>query len=183
MKKQRAERLRAEYINFGFQYYLLGRCGVAAQANPVAGNLFHHAIEMLLKGGLIAHTTESKRIELGHKLPRIWKAFKAHYDPANQLARFDALMRGLHKYEDIRYPEKIVQHGMASSFQFGSGPPPKASGKVSRNLRTLHLAVGEVDALVKAICVACSVNPKFFTTHFQPPGSSYLRHDNAEDLF
>ena len=182
-EKQRAERLRAEYINLGFQYYMLGRCGVAAWANPVAGNQFHHATEMLLKGGLVAHTTEDERIKLGHKLPRIWKKFKSHYDPSNQLARFDALVRSLHKYEDIRYPEKIVQQGMASSFQFGSGPPPKASGKGFRDVPTFHLAVGEVDAMVKAICVACSVNPKFFTDRFQPPGSTCLRRENAEDLF
>jgi hypothetical protein len=182
-EKQRAERLRAEYINDGFQYYMLGRCAVAAMANPVAGNQFHHAIEMLLKGGLVPHTTEDERIKLRHRLPRIWKAFKAHYDPSNQLAHFDALVRSLHKYEDIRYPEKIVQHGMQSSFQFGSGPPPKASGKAASNVPTYHLSVGEVDALVKAICVACSVNPKFFTMRFQPPGSTCLRHDNAENLF
>ena len=92
-------------------------------------------------------------------------------------------MEDLHKYESIRYPERIVQEGMASSFQFGSGPPPKASGKVSRNMPTFHLAVGEVDAMVKAICVACSIDPKNFTDRFQPPGSTCLRRDNAEDLF
>jgi hypothetical protein len=151
-EKQRAERLRAEYINYGFQYYMLGRCAVAAWAHPVAGNQFHHAIEMLLKGGLCAHTTEDERINMRHRLPRIWKAFKKHYDPSNQLARFDALVRNLHKYESIRYPERIVQRG-------------------------------EVDAMVKAICVACRINPKFFTNDFQPPGSTCLRRDNAEDLF
>jgi hypothetical protein len=175
--------LRVNYINSGFQYYMLGRCGVAALANPVAGNLFHHAIEMMLKGGLCTHMTEDERIEMRHHLPRIWKAFKDHYDPSNQLARFDALVRNLHKYESIRYPERIVQRGMATSFQFGSGPPPKASGKASRNVPTFHLAVGEVDAMVKAICVACRINPKAFTARFQPPGSTCLRRDNAEDLF
>ena len=97
--------------------------------------------------------------------------------------RLDALVRNLHKYEDIRYPERIVQQGMASSFQFGSGSPPQASGKASRDVPTFHLAVREVDALVKAICVACSINPKAYTVCFQPPGSTCLRRDNAEDLF
>jgi hypothetical protein len=182
VEKRRAERLREEYFTNGFQYYMLGRCAVAAWAHPVAGNQFHHAIETLLKGGLVPHKTEDERIKLRHRLPRIWKAFKAQYDPSGQLARFDALMRNLHKYEDIRYPEKIVQHGMQSSFQFCNGPPPKASGKAASKVPTYHLSVGEVDALVKTICQACSINPKFFTTRFQPPGSTYLRHENAEDL-
>ena len=110
---------------------------------------------------------EDERIQLGHKLPRIWKAFKEHYDPSNQLVRFDALVRSLHKYEDIRYPETIVQHGMASSFQFGSGPPPKATGKASRNVPTFHLAVGEVEAMVKAICVIGTSTPRPSPTAFR----------------
>jgi hypothetical protein len=182
VEKRRAERLREEYINYGFQYYMLGRCGVAAWAHPVAGNLFHHAIEMLLKGGLCPHTTEDGRIKTGHRLPRIWKAFKAQYDASGQLARFDALVRRLHKYEDIRYPEKIAKLGLESSFCWGNAPPPKTAGKGVRSSRTYHLSVGEIDALVKAICQVCSINPKFFTARFQPPGSTYLRHENAEDL-
>jgi hypothetical protein len=67
-------------------------------------------------GGLIAYTTEDERkYKLRHNLRRIWKAFKQHNDPLNDLAHFDALVRSLHKYEDIRYPERIVQQGMASS--------------------------------------------------------------------
>jgi hypothetical protein len=187
VEKWRTDRLRDEYINYGFQYYMLGRCAVAAWANPVAGNQFHHAIEMLLKSGLVPHTTEDERIKLGHRLPRIWKAFKVQYDPSSQLTRFDALVRSLNKYEGIRYPEKTAQRGIMSSFQFGNAaPPPKPSGNkgkaATRNLPTYHLSVGEVDALVKAICQVCRINPKFFTTHFQPPGSTYLKHDNAEDL-
>jgi hypothetical protein len=129
--------------------------------NPVAANLFHHAVEMLLKGGLCPHTTEADRIKLGHQLPRIWKAFKTVYDPSKKHARFDALVKNLHKYKDIRYPEKIAQQGISSSFQFGNAPPKT---KVTRNPPVYHLSVGEVDALVKAICSAISINPKFFTT-------------------
>jgi hypothetical protein len=167
--------VRQEFIYYGFQYYMLGRCGVAAWAHPVAANLFHHAVEMLLKAELARHTTEEDRRKLGHRLPDIWEAFKAIH-PSNQLARFDALIGNLHKYEDIRYPEKTAQQGMQNSFQFGSGPPPKASGK----LPTFNLSVGEVDALVKAICDVCSINPKFFTTRFQPPGSAWARPPGPE---
>jgi hypothetical protein len=179
VERWRAERLREEYIYLGFQYYMLGRCAVAARAHPVAGNQLHHAIEMLLKGGLVPHTTEDERIKLRHRLPHIWKTFKAQYDPSNQLARFDAVVRNLNKYEAIRYPEKIARLGLESSFCWGNAPPPKdAPGKPP----TYHLSVGEIDALVKAICQACRINPKFFTTRFQPPGSTYLRYENAEDL-
>src|SRR5262245_44956139 len=36
----------------GSQYYTMARFAAHAQRMPVGGNLFHHAIEMLLKGGL-----------------------------------------------------------------------------------------------------------------------------------
>jgi hypothetical protein len=181
-EKWRADRLREEYLYYGFQYYAVARCAVAARANPVAGNLCHHAIEMLLKGGLCRHTTEDMRIRMGHRLPRIWQEFRVHFDPTGKLACFDALVQDLQGYEDIRYPEQTAQQGLSSSLQFGNAPPPEVSGNAD-GMPTYHLSVGAVDALVKAICDACSINPKFFTTGFQPPGSTYLRHENAEDLF
>lgn len=170
--------LRSRYFQYGFQYYAVARCATAAQANPVAANLFHHAVEMLLKGGLCAYTTEDERIKMGHRLPRIWKVFKEHHDSSGKLGRFDVFVRKLHRYEDIRYPERAVQIG--SSFQFGNAPPLIISGKASHNLRTFHLSVGAADALVKAICDATGRNPKFFTMQIQPPGSTFLRHENAE---
>jgi len=39
-------------LGFGFQYYIVARCGVRAHLLPVTGNLFHHAIEMFLKARL-----------------------------------------------------------------------------------------------------------------------------------
>jgi hypothetical protein len=154
-------------MNYGFQYYATGRCATATHANPVAANLFHHAIEMLLKAGLCADMTEDERIKIGHRLPRVWKAFKARHDPLGKLGHFDIFVRKLHKYEDIRYPERTAQHGLQSSFQFGIGPPPVVSGKGFCAVPSYHLSVGEVDALVKAICDAVSINPKFFTMRFQ----------------
>jgi hypothetical protein len=44
-------RLSQELIERGLQYYVNGRYATIA-GFLVAGNLFHHAIEMLLKGGL-----------------------------------------------------------------------------------------------------------------------------------
>jgi len=55
-----AEMVRMNFFGFGFQYYLAGRYAVAAQLLPVAANLLHHAIEMLLKGEL-THLDEKQR--------------------------------------------------------------------------------------------------------------------------
>ena len=45
-----ADMVRMNFFGFGYQYYLAGRYAVAAQLLPIAANLLHHAIEMLLKG-------------------------------------------------------------------------------------------------------------------------------------
>jgi hypothetical protein len=72
-------RLKEMFYDFGFQYYVAGRCGVASLLHPVAGNLFHHAIEMLLKGALCDRASESERHRMGHELKLLWGAFKAQY--------------------------------------------------------------------------------------------------------
>ena len=42
------------FMETGSQYYTTARFAMHAQCMPVCGNLFHHAVEMLLKGGLAA---------------------------------------------------------------------------------------------------------------------------------
>jgi hypothetical protein len=167
------------YFDLGFQYYVAGRCGVATWLNPVAANLLHHAVEMFLKGALSAHTTEDERKAMRHDLRRIWKAFKGHYNPAANFNHFDAVIHALHKYEEIRYPEKIIRDGMGSYFQFGKPTPIKISGKAA-NVPKYQLFVADIDALVKASCDMGSINAKAFTNKYQEPGKTYLRHENVE---
>jgi class 3 adenylate cyclase len=65
-----------EFFRYGSQYYLAGRYGVFASLLPVAANLHHHAIEMLLKGALSKSVTlKEMKDKPGHKLERCWEAF------------------------------------------------------------------------------------------------------------
>ena len=41
--------LASEYLRLALQYYIAGRSAYFALSWPVAGNLLHHAVEMLLK--------------------------------------------------------------------------------------------------------------------------------------
>jgi hypothetical protein len=88
---------------------------------PVAATLYHHAIEMYLKGGLALTTTEKQRRNLGHKLSDIWPEFKALF-PNDDLSAFDAVISGLDPFEDVRYPERILEHGLASAIDWGPQP-------------------------------------------------------------
>jgi hypothetical protein len=167
------DRLKGKYYDFGFQYYVAGRCAVASLLQPVAGNLFHHAIEMLLKGALFGHVGKRKLRDMGHELESIWKAFKARYAAGPNLQHFDAVIAELNKFEEIRYPEKIVR-GSVTVFGFGK-PTIRALGG---SVPAYNLSVGEIDSLVKAICEAANINAKAFTMRYEEPARTYLKHEN-----
>jgi hypothetical protein len=63
---------------------------------------------MYLKGALLKRKTKTLgelKHQLGHSLPKCWDAFKAQVnDPG--LNRFDAVVAEIHKYEELRYPDR-----------------------------------------------------------------------------
>jgi hypothetical protein len=174
--------LRAEFLDYGLQYYVAGRCAVATGLNPVAANILHHAVEMFLKAGLCAHTTEDERkFQLRHNLREIWRAFKSHYDPEEKLAGFDDCVQELHNYEDIRYPEGMMRPGaIGLHMQFGGAPMVKGS-LGGGDVKEYSLEMSKIDAFVKAIYEAAHLKmPKHRMTMYREPGKSYLREQNAE---
>jgi hypothetical protein len=89
------EMVRLGFYSYGFQYYVAGRFAVIAQLSPVAANLLHHAIEMLLKGEL-AHLDEKQRKDMGHDLTKLWPAYK------KQMAAEDVLVSFRCDHRDIK---------------------------------------------------------------------------------
>jgi hypothetical protein len=97
----------AQYLRTAIQYYISGRSATCAFSMPVAGNLFHHAVEMLLKFVLIqnSYSADQLKNKFGHDLNRLWIEVKSILkDPA--LDKFDELISGLNEFEDLRYPAK-----------------------------------------------------------------------------
>jgi len=96
--------METQYLAIAIQYYLAGRSATFANSVPVAGNLFHHAMEMLLKFFLIKHSYTPKQLKkIGHDLEKLWKEVKfALKDPG--LDKFDDLIAELNPFEDLRYP-------------------------------------------------------------------------------
>jgi hypothetical protein len=172
------DHVRLTFFDLGFQYYVAGRFAASegVAMSPVSGTLFHHAIEMFLKGELTNHLTEGQRIGLKHRLKLTWNKFKAHIEGGPALSIFDQVIDELDKFEDIRYPEKIVSEGMTCSIGFGQRNPNPM--KTSSRSPRYELFVGELDALVKAILDKSGVNPSFFTRRYQKHGRTYLRRYN-----
>ena len=167
-------KLSQELIERGLQYYVSGRYATIAGYLPVAANLYHHAIEMLLKGSLAKTHTEARIRSLHHNLKRAWRLFKAGAkDPT--LDKLDSTVAQLNKFEDLRYPN--MRHGMFVVIYFGPEPEePRGVG----GERYYKISATEVDELVKAIFDhSPHLNPKFFQNRFRTKDAQefFLMHN------
>ena len=142
-----ADRHAMLFMSSACQYYAAARFAMHAQCVPVCGNLFHHTVEMILKGGLARKRKLSDLKDMGHKLKVLWRAYKADFpDPA--LKRHDKTISGLDKFEDIRYPDAILKHGMGATAEW-SGPAGKvtAYGGI-KTPKQYALVVSDIDDLI-----------------------------------
>jgi hypothetical protein len=163
----------AAFLHFFFlsatQYYISGRYAVLANLVLIAGNLMHHAVEMYLKGALSKiFTPEELKKKFGHNLPKLWHAFKKQVkDP--RLDPFDTLIMSLDKFEEIRYPDAILEKvkqvgsepgappGWQASISIGHRVQDAPTGQPSRTGSHYELYVGEIDNLVVRIFATMSV--------------------------
>jgi len=155
-----------EFFSNGRQYYIAGRYAVFAALIPVAGNLLHHAVEHFLKGGLAKTTPlDDMKKKLGHKLPKIWDAFKTQAnDPT--LARFDDVISTLDEFEELRYPDPNAK-GMQCTFDVTKAGAAAVAAMVA-----------------SAPAAAASQNPKFHLGKaYKPEAREYLVKDNAVRAF
>jgi hypothetical protein len=175
-----AERVTNEFFKYGCQYYIAGRYGVFARLMPVAANLHHHGIEMLLKGALSRSTSPKEmKTRLRHKLDEIWEAFKAMANDA-ALERFDRAIHELNRFEDIRYPDKLLENG--ASMMFDVTKAGTAHSFISGTSAPQYkLCLEELDELVAEIFKVASRNPDAFlkTAMLRGDGQEYLARDNA----
>jgi len=166
--------LHLDYFDKATAYYVAGRFAFFAELTEVAGNLYHHAIEMYLKGCLVrAGVSEEKRRKLGHRLDETWAAFRQDArDPA--LDRFKGVIDDLHVFEKLRYPESAPLD-MAVALEHKRGDiviDPTFSVK-----HRFHLILGDLDDLVIALHRAGSVNASALMVGVE--GKRFLTRANA----
>lgn len=172
------ESLKTEFFRMGVQYYVAARSSALAHATPIAGNLYHHAIEMLLKGGLVDFTSEKDRRKLGHALKLSWKRFKQQY-PKAKLSGFNRTIKTLDQFEEIRYPEKITRDGMYSSIS-RKRTRKKPVHPLDAKKAVYSIERHDLDGLVIAIFDACSINPSFWIGEYSDHGRHVLHEDNPQ---
>lgn len=163
---QRDQSFRTSYwdlaIRYGIQYYVAGRFAAASGFTPVTANLLHHALELLLKACL-AYDDPSERIRqygkdkngYRHDLPRLWQEFKKRNAVALQ-PEFDRIIEELHKFDEIRYPEQLIDGGatIITDIFANEEPPQKHQDK-----GTLYvMKLPEVDELMGVLLKATHWN-------------------------
>src|SRR5262245_53990136 len=109
-----SDSIRSYFGALAVQYFVAGRAAAIHQLLPVVGNLLHHAAEMALKAALASTLSLAQMKKLGHHLPKIWAEFKTA-NPVDA-PRFDSAVEELHRFEELRYPDSIVERGALMDF-------------------------------------------------------------------
>ena len=106
------EDVQLHFFNLATQYYVAGRYATEAGLVPVAGNLFHHSVEMYLKGALGKNGMNLSQLrKLDHKLRRVWIVFKTNFG-LSATSKHDQVMADLDGFEELRYPDSVLNRGM-----------------------------------------------------------------------
>lgn len=169
------------FFCMGLQYYAAGRLSAIASFIPVSGNLLHHAVEMLLKGHLSRRLTLAQLKGLSHRLGDVWEKFKRDVKDSG-LDDLDQVVAALDRFEEIRYPDRIVSQGMFGSISIFAPPPKAESMQGAPSLPAYELVLEEVDRLVRAIFEKSLVNPRFFSGMVGTEGAAVLKKDNKWPL-
>jgi hypothetical protein len=178
------ERVKDEYFFAASDYYAAGRFAFWTKLSSISGNLFHHAIELFLKGHLLlTMTPDELQNKFRHNLPRIWKHFKAMV-PDGTLQRYDRTIADIHTFEAIRYPEDVITKGARFQLEVARRDLErniKRKTSVTGGLPRYTFALEEVDALVILLFTVCSRNPDFFLRGRVPEETrlKYLAQANA----
>jgi hypothetical protein len=147
------------------QYYVTARFAAQSSYVPVCGNLMHHAVELLLKAGVVraggvpagVNVDTHLRKQFGHSLEKLWAEFKRQR-PARDLSRFDGVVADLDPWEEIRYPSTagfaIHVEGRAAE----RVPVPALPGDTGFFRMNVELC----DEFFRELWAAVGLNPEWF---------------------
>lgn len=153
-KPTRADKISDAFLVLGSQYYTLARYCADRQYLPVSVTLFHHAVEMLLKGFISKTSPTTNLKDLGHNLVKLWQIFKAQGN-VPQFSKFDTAITNLNRVEALRYPTAMVDDGFVLNVRFGTKTPLVFPG--TEELPPYFVDVSDLDEIAAAVFAACSV--------------------------
>lgn len=137
-----------EYLKIGFQYYVSARAASFGYLLPVAGNLYHHALEMLLKYLLIGELSpKNLKDRFGHNLEKLWKEYKL-LKQDKTISKYNSLIKKLNKFEDLRYPSN---KGYSIFIDFRKKYYSYQKQEPTRNDEEYRINLEQIDELVSVL--------------------------------
>ena len=137
----------ASFLPLALQCLVSARFMALQLQVPVAGNLFHHAVEFFLKEA-VAHRVPVSRLasrKLGHDLEALWREFKVEHTKADE--SLFPIVATLNRFEDIRYPVAGEVQGPQLHLAIFRHPEGKSMGAPS----AYALVLEDVDHLLQHI--------------------------------
>lgn len=107
---------RINAVAYALEYYIAGRFAAWNRLPSVAPALLQYAVELLIKAGLSKGDTADqirrywRRDIYGHDLGKLWEALKKRR-PGVDLSEFNETIVELHRFEDLRFPDDLIEHG------------------------------------------------------------------------
>lgn len=151
------------YYDLALQYYILARQGVICHSMPVAGNLAHHAIEMLLHAGLSKKHTfnELERKYHKHNLVPMWVEFKELFFGI-KLEKYNKVIGRYNKWEEIRFP-RARKSNIIMFFDIRKGKESKMNNQKDRRGEEYRINLEELDEFFKSVTLLF-INPEYVKT-------------------
>jgi hypothetical protein len=167
-----AQHLHLPLARQGFSYYVLARAAFRMQRVPETGNLYHHALEYLMKAQLAKRCTEAELRNFRHRLKRIWKAFKKDFPNRRlELAAFDQVVSDVDAFERLRYP------GLGMLIVAGWQRPSRQV-RTANDPREYLLGIQDVDRLVAKLFEVMQLSPKAVGGPLHPDAQKALEENN-----
>lgn len=172
MPKQfsRTDKIRDVFLVFGSQYFAHARYSSQYFYLPVSATLFHHSVEMLLKGYLSKTKSLSELKNIGHNLVVLWDEFKEQVGEEGLLL-FDYTIKKLDEIELLRYPNIIVDEGYVLNISLGKPSNPIAFPGMEE-LAHFHVDVSDLDSIAAEVFNACEVHPAHY---FKDAPTEYIK--------
>jgi hypothetical protein len=167
---------RLVFTQLGFEYYLSARFCLLSRLHHIAGNVFHSAIEMFLKGELVRVIELEKLKKIGHDLKKLWRHFVINNRTDIDLQSDTASIEQIDLFERIRYPDNLISEGMELQVTIHPGDHIESDGVIQ--LPTYRLSLALMDRLIIRIIDASTLNPPFFLSMIPEESTVFLRRNN-----
>jgi hypothetical protein len=174
-------RVRSNLVRLSLQYYVAGRFAALNRLHGVAPVVLHHALEYILKAALArTHTLAQLKRKHGHDLESLWQATVQEISTLKTPVR-DRTIADLNKFEDLRYPDKLIAQGASVTIGIRSGQDPVVSGSQPSSGPNYRFNLEDADELWAAVFQKVANAPAFLQ-HLPPAARTALDAENHHSI-